>query len=56
MATRFSDSVRIGPFRFRISVPVTGRGAARASVTVRAGKHRRVTVSESIGGRHRRSG
>lgn len=31
MGVRISDSVRIGPFRVRVSVPVTGKGRVRVS-------------------------
>ncbi len=37
-SVRISDSVRIGPFRFRLSAPLGRRGRAWGSVGVRAGR------------------
>ena len=35
MTLRLSDSVRVGPFRLRVSKPLTGRGSMWASVGTR---------------------
>lgn len=36
MGLRVSDSVRVGPFRFRVSQPLTRRGRTWASVGTRS--------------------
>jgi hypothetical protein len=35
MPIRISDTVRLGPFRIRLSAPVTGRGRVRVSAGTR---------------------
>ena len=53
MTLRVSESVKIGPFRIRLSAPV-GKGRVRASAGVRVGRRGWVGVSESLGGKRRR--
>lgn len=55
MATRISESVRIGPFRIRLSVPLTGRGRTYVSAGTRTGRRGWTGVSAPVGGRRRRS-
>lgn len=53
MSIRLSDSIRIGPFRVRVSAPVTGKGR----VWVSAGKRTPfgwLGISAPLGGKHRR--
>jgi hypothetical protein len=54
MKLRLSDSVRLGPFRFRLSVPL-GKGRARVSAGTRIGEHGWAGVSAPLGGRRRRA-
>lgn len=51
MTLRVSDSIKIGPFRLRLSVPL-GKGRTWAGVSARAGRGR-IGVSEPLGGRKR---
>lgn len=53
MPLRISESVRLGPFRFRVSAPLTRRGRTWVSVGTRVGKRQYVSVSEPLGGRKR---
>ncbi len=53
--TRVSESIRIGPFRFRLSEPLFGRGRVWGSVTAGRGPFR-VRVSGPVGGKHSRRG
>jgi hypothetical protein len=53
MALRVSESIRIGPFRIRLSAPVTGKGRARVSAGTRIGPFR-FGVSEALGKRRKR--
>lgn len=53
---RISQSVRVGPFRFRLSAPVTGRGRVWGSAGIRTGRRTWTSVSTPLGGRRRRSG
>lgn len=53
MALRISESVKIGPFRIRLSAPVTGKGRARVSAGTRIGKRGWIGVSEPVGKRKR---
>jgi hypothetical protein len=53
MALRISESVKIGPFRVRLSAPLTGKGRARVGVGRRAGKRGWIGVSEPVGRRKR---
>jgi hypothetical protein len=53
MTLRVSGSTRIGPFRFRLSAPVTGRGRVWAGASVRTGRRTRVGVSTPVGGKRR---
>lgn len=53
MALRVSESIRIGPFRFRVSKPLTGRGRTWVSAGTRAGRGW-VSVSEPAGKRRKR--
>jgi len=50
---RISESVRIGPFRFRVSAPL-GKGRAWGSAGVRTGRRGWLGVSAPLGGRKRR--
>jgi hypothetical protein len=47
--TRVSESVKVGPFRFRLSEPV-GRGRPRGSVGVRVGRRGWLSFGTAIGG------
>ena len=56
---RISDSVRIGPFRFRVSKPLGRRGRSWGSVGMRAGRRGWLSLSTPLGkakasGRRRR--
>jgi hypothetical protein len=53
---RVSDSVRIGPFRFRLSEPLGRRGRGWGSVGVRAGRRGWLSFAAPIGGARRRGG
>jgi hypothetical protein len=46
---RVSESIRIGPFRFRVSEPL-GRGRAWGSVGVRAGRRAWLSLGTPLGG------
>lgn len=52
-AMRLSQSVKIGPFRIGVSVPVTGRGRARVFGGVREGRRGWLGASTTVGGRRR---
>ena len=52
---RISDSVRVGPFRFRISEPLGRRGRAWGSVGLRTGRRGWLSFSTSLGGKRRTS-
>ncbi len=52
MRLRLSDSVRFGPFRLRLSVPL-GKGRAYTTESVRVGPFR-LSASQPLGGRKRR--
>ena len=52
MGLRISESVRIGPFRFRLSAPL-GKGRVRVSAGTRIGKRGWAGVSAPLGGRKR---
>jgi len=47
---RLSESVAIGPFRFKISAPL-GKGRAWGSVSVKTGRRGRLGVSVPLGGK-----
>lgn len=51
--TRVSQSVRVGPFRFRLSEPL-GRGRMWGSVGMRAGRRGWLSFSTPLGGGRRR--
>ena len=53
---RISQSVKIGPFRIGVSVPVTGRGRARVYGGVREGRRGWLGASAPVGGRRRKRG
>ncbi len=65
---RIGDSVRVGPFRFRLSEPLGRRGRAWGSVGMRAGRRgwlnfstplgrkRRLSTKSRFGGKRRLSG
>lgn len=53
MTLRISDSIKIGPFRIRLSAPVTGKGRARVSAGTRIGRGW-IGVSEPVGKRRKR--
>ena len=55
MATRISQSVRIGPFRFRVSTPLSGRGRTWVSAGTRTGRRGWTSISTPAGGRRRRT-
>jgi hypothetical protein len=46
---RISDSVRIGPFRFRVSEPLGRRGRGWGSVGMRAGRRGWLSLSTPLG-------
>ena len=50
---RISESVRIGPFRFRVSEPL-GRGRVWGSVGVRAGRRGWLSLGTPLGRARRR--
>jgi hypothetical protein len=51
--TRVSQSVRVGPFRFRLSEPL-GRGRMWGSVGMRAGRRGWLSFGTPLGGGRRR--
>jgi hypothetical protein len=54
---RISDSVRIGPFRFRVSKPLSRRGRSWGSVGLRTGRRGWLSYNTPLGrsrGRRRR--
>lgn len=53
MALRISDSIKIGPFRIKLSAPLTGKGRARVGVGTRIGRGW-FGVSEPVGKRRKR--
>ena len=53
--TRISETVWVGPWRFRLSVPLFGRGRVWGSVGARTGHRSYTTVSAPLGERQRRS-
>jgi hypothetical protein len=53
VALRISDSIKIGPFRIRLSAPLTGKGRARVGVGTRIGRGW-IGVSEPVGKRRKR--
>lgn len=54
MGLRISESVRVGPLRFRVSKPLTGRGRTWGSVGVRTGRRGYLSVSQPLTGSRRR--
>lgn len=54
MGLRISKSVKIGPFRLRVSAPIGGRGRTWASVSTRTPLGR-ISLSEPAGRRKRRA-
>jgi hypothetical protein len=56
MGVRVSDSVKIGPFRIRLSAPVSGKGRVWGSAGVRTGRRSWTSVSAPLGGKRRRGG
>jgi hypothetical protein len=50
---RVSESVRVGPFRFRLSEPL-GRGRVWGSVGVRTGRRGWLSFSSPLGGGRKR--
>lgn len=55
MRLRISESVRLGPFRVRLSAPLGGRGRTWVSAGTRTGRRGWASVSAPLGGRRRRS-
>lgn len=53
MTLRISETVKIGPFRIRLSMPVTGKGRTRVSAGTRIGRAW-IGVSEPAGKRRKR--
>lgn len=53
MALRISESVKVGPFRLRLSAPVNGKGRVRGSAGVRTGRRTWTSVSAPLGGKKR---
>jgi hypothetical protein len=53
MTLRVSETIKIGPFRIRLSAPLTGKGRARVSAGTRIGRGW-LSVSEPAGKRRRR--
>jgi hypothetical protein len=51
---RVSDSIYLGPFRFRVSVPLTGRGRVWGSAGVRTGRRQWTSISSAFGGSRQR--
>ena len=54
MALRISESVRIGPFRVRVSTPLSGKGRTWVSAGTRTGRRGWTTVSAPVGKRRKR--
>jgi hypothetical protein len=54
MGLRLSGSIRTGPFRPRVSTPLTGRGRTWVSGGTRVGRRGWLGVSAPVGGRKRR--
>jgi hypothetical protein len=54
MGLRISESVKIGPFRVRVSKSLTGRGRTWVSAGARTGRRGWTTLSVPLGGRRRR--
>jgi hypothetical protein len=52
--TRVSESVKVGPFRFRLSEPLGRRGRGWGSVGMRTGRRGWLSFSTPFGGRRRR--
>jgi hypothetical protein len=50
---RVSESLGIGPFRFRVSAPL-GKGRVRASAGTRIGRRGWLGVSGPVGGKRRK--
>jgi hypothetical protein len=55
MRTRISESVKIGPFRFRLSAPLNGKGRVWGSAGTRTGRRSWTSVSAPLGGKRRRA-
>lgn len=53
--TRVSESVGFGPFRIRLSAPLSRRGQLWGSVGMRTGRRGWTSVSFPVGGRRKRS-
>jgi hypothetical protein len=49
MGLRISESVKVGPFRVRVSRSLTGKGRMRVGVGTRVGHRGWAGVSEPIG-------
>jgi hypothetical protein len=54
MGLRISESVKVGPFRFRLSAPLNGNGRVWGSAGVRTGRRGWLGVSAPLGGKGRR--
>lgn len=54
MALRVSESVKIGPFRIRLSAPLNGHGRVWGSAGVRTGRRGWLGVSAPLGGKRRK--
>jgi len=52
---RVSESIGFGPFRLRLSAPLSRRGQLWGSVGMRTGRRGWTSVSFPVGGRRRRS-
>lgn len=55
MGLRISDSLKVGPFRIRGSVPLNGRGRPRLSVGTRVSRCGWFSVGGPVGDRKRRA-
>ena len=53
MTTRISQSIKVGPFRVRLSAPLSGRGRVWGSVGTRTGRRGWTSVSRPLGGKRR---
>jgi len=53
--TRVSESVKVGPFRFRLSEPLGRRGRGWGSVGMRTGRRGWLSFGTPLGGTRRRS-
>jgi hypothetical protein len=51
---RVSETISFGPFRFRISAPLNGRGRVWGSAGVRTGRRGWLGVSEPLSGKRGR--